>query len=123
MAFPMKWAGDTCDRVKKDIPNVDIESNLEQIIAMARLNEIARICIIFGSFDRDGHECAEKIHAANPNIPILIWDSLNLPEIHRKNEIYLNSGDYETEEYWNIFYKFYSGTLTELDPINYKKSQ
>ena len=113
MAFPMRWAGDLCDKVKQDIPNVEIESNLEQVIARAKLNEIDRICIIFGSFDTDGCACAEKIHAVNPSIPILIWDSLNLPEKRRTNEIYLNSKDYETKDYWNTFYKFYNGILTE----------
>lgn len=106
----MHMTGDVCDRIKRDVPGVLVTVNLEQVLAMIKLGEeISRVCILWGGFNVDGYEAARMIHDINPGIPILVWDSMVLPEGPRLNETYLKCTDFDTDQFWQVFYNFYAG--------------
>ena len=63
------------------IPNVLIEKNFQQILAMAHSKELKRLCIFMDVWNCNenyngirGQIAAENIHKINPSIPILVWE-------------------------------------------------
>lgn len=129
-------------RSKVDLKEAIFEHNFEQVIGLAKCNELDKLCIFidvwncFGmSFNSmRGQRAAEKIHAINPDIPILIWDGREyIPEdpdvvmppmfqvvgtpkeIVNHNELYLDFENYDEEMIEKITKKFFTENLTEKD--------
>lgn len=126
-------------RYVKNLPDVLIENNFEQVYGMVRSKLVSKICILCDvwNFSGDsynaarGQTAAEKIHIVDPSIPILIWDGRkygSLEEKHPmfqvkgeahpirfKNELYLYFKDYEGELQNTLTGKFFGGTLKEED--------
>lgn len=123
--------------------SVVFEHNFEQILGMARNKELKKLCIFMdvwnvygGSLNEmRGQEAAEKIHAIDSSIPILIWEgrkyvckNKNLPasfqligklvDISNSNELYLSSDFYKGQIVIDITTKFFNGILTSKDVIN-----
>jgi hypothetical protein len=132
---------DVCQHIVTSLyDDVTITNNLEQVLAMVKLNEVDRVCIYVDAWNCSGmpfnqiraQGAAERIHQINPDILILIWDgrtydppefadippslqcSGELSPIKNVNEIYLSFENYNSIE---ITKKFFDKTLTEEDII------
>lgn len=123
------------------IPDVVIEKNFQQVLGMAKSNEITRLCIFMDAWNCDdyngnrGQTVAEKIHKIKPDIPILIWEGRkyisekNLPPLfivagkpkplEYNNELYLSFDHYnDNEEIIKITKQFFEGKLSAEDVPN-----
>jgi len=124
-------------------PYALIESNFEQVIAMAKLKQIDKLCIFMDVYHCSNHfnsmrgqTAAEKIHEIDPLIPILIWDGRqfevdkeyeNLPSalqvtgkvipIKNPNELYLSFDFYQEDIIFEVTTKFFKGELTSEDVL------
>lgn len=120
-------------------PKVQFERNFEQIIGMAKLDELKRLCLYMDVWNCSGgisnslrgQTAAGLIHEINPDIPILIWSGreYNCPykdmpsamqlwgdplPITRANELYLEIDDYGLN-IPAIIKNFFEAKLTEAD--------
>ena len=142
LAFPEVFAT-TVERIQNLNPDVLVESNFEQVLAMCKLNEVNKICI---HMDVDnfsgikfnvarGQKAAERIHEINPEIEILIWEGRSfcnnddsIPDVFKvagepepiknKNELYVS---FNRDIFvYEITSKFFEGTLQkEEDLLHY----
>jgi len=129
--------------LKENHKDVLIENNFEQVIALAKLGELERLCIFMDVWNcpgatyngRRAQGAAELIHEIDLNIPILIWDGREYEPpfemkdempflqvtgiahpIKNKNELYLSFDYFKGPEIWNkITSKFFDKTLTKED--------
>lgn len=121
------------------IPKVIIEKNFQQVIGMAKLKELERLCIYMDVWNADhfngirGQPAAEKIHEISPEVHILVWDGREylsddndiapvfkvtgeLKPIRFENEVYLSFDHFNTkEEMFEVMKKFFEGKLTKED--------
>ena len=127
------------------IPKVIIEKNFQQVLGMAKLKELERLCIYMDVWNADhfngirGQPAAEKIHEISPEVRILVWDGReyisddnDIPPVFKvsgrpkpirfKNEIYLSFDHFNTkEEMFEVTRKFFEGRLSAKD-IPYRES-
>jgi len=118
--------------------SVTVENNFEQVIAMAKLKELDKLCIFMdvwncsGPFNQlRGQAAARKIHEIDPSIPIIIWDGREfIPEfpgippafqitgeiipVKNSNELYLSFENYKNKVFSTTI-KFFRGTLKNKD--------
>jgi len=134
---------DVCQHIIVPMQNkgVTITNNLEQVLAMVKLNEVDRICIYMDAWNCSGtpfnqiraQGAAERIHNINPDILILVWEgrTYDPPEfqdvpaalqcsgeivaIKNVNEIYLSFDNYNDSV--EITNKFFNKTLAEEDIV------
>ena len=122
--------------ISEYVEGVKIEVNFQQVLGMAKKNEINRLCIFMDAFNCDvhyngerGQTVAEKIHKEAPNIPILIWDGReyisdeDTPPVFKvtgvpkpvtlDNELYLSFDHYDG--ILEITKQFFQGKLTAKD--------
>jgi len=67
------------EKIQKRTPDLLVTANGEQILAMVRLGEVDRICIIFGAYRFFALDLSKAIHEIDPTIPVLIM-ALDIPE-------------------------------------------
>jgi len=118
------------------IKNMQVEVNFQQVLGIAKAKELNRLCIYMDAWNgthyngERGQTAAEKIHAVDPAIPILIWDGReyisdeDVPPVFKvegepkpitnDNELYL-SFDHYNNLIIEITRKFFDGTLSVKD--------
>ena len=109
----INWMEDVatlCGMVQKRNPSIMATANFEQVLAMVKDDEVDKICIYMGTSTIEGDDIAKAIHAINKDIPILIWNSI-MTNKDQPNELYLDSGDFKDDSFWEVFDKFYIGGL------------
>lgn len=135
-----------CSSLRENL-NTDIarfEYNFQQIIALAKLKQLGKLCIYMDVWNVSGKTfngmrgqgAAELIHEIDPNVPILIWDGREFdadPEIlippafqvdgvvHpiiNDNELYLSFDHYNENKIHEITIKFFERTLNFEDIPN-----
>jgi len=132
-----------CSTLREDAcSNAQFEYNFQQVIALAKLGQLKKLCIFMDVWNVEGRSfngmrgqgAAELIHNIDPDIQILIWDGREFdpddPEIlippafqidgkiHpiiNKNELYLSFDHYSEERILEVTKKFFSKTLTFED--------
>lgn len=120
------------------IPNINIEKNYQQVLAIAKQKMLEKLCIFMDAWNCDdvfdgsrGQPVAETIHTINKDIPILIWDGReyisdeNVPAVFKvsgelkpitnDNELYLSFDYYEKNQIYTITKKFFENTLSAED--------
>jgi hypothetical protein len=131
-------------REKLNAHTAQFEYNFQQIIALAKLKQLDKLCIYMDVWNVSGKSfngmrgqgAAELIHEIDPNIPILIWDGrefdtdpeILIPpafqvngEVHpiiNDNELYLSFDHYDESKIHEITAKFFEGTLNFEDIPN-----
>lgn len=125
--------------LQRQNPGVQFERNFEQIIGMAKLGELERLCLYMDvwncaggiSNSLRGQAAAGLIHEIDPDIPILVWSGREydcpykdmssamqlwgkpLP-ITKANELYLEVDDYGLR-IPAITKRFFEAKLSESD--------
>jgi hypothetical protein len=107
LLHPIHWFGGVVDRVQKKNPEVMVTPNFEQVLAMVRTNEVERVCIMFSTLTETLPSAVRKLHEANPNLPVQIWNSGEEPKSISTNEEYLNTEDYSFENFYTAIDHFY----------------
>lgn len=111
------------NRIQRLIPDLVITSNFEQVLGMAKTEELEQLCVIIGGFNYskcpsntiDGYKVAEEIHQIDPSIPMLIING-SKTEISKETGLLENvSQNTPTETYVEnedtIRTKFFTGEL------------
>lgn len=123
------------------IEDMQVEVNFQQVLGMAKINELNRLCIFMDAWNCDhfngerGQTAAEKIHTVDPTIPILIWDGRefisdeDVPPVFKvegepkpiifDNEFYLSFNHY-SDLVVEVTRKFFDGNLSITDIPNRK---
>jgi len=96
--------------------NVLATANFEQVLALAKLNEISKLAILICAYNYSksttnncsGKKAAEEIHLIDPSIPILIWQGIESTDtdIYGANETYYNGN---ASEFLVEMRKFFNG--------------
>ena len=113
---------DLSDIIAKRNPGITVTPNFEQVYAQVKLGEIDRVCIILCTATESPLSATNKIHAINPNIPILVWNTTERPEVDTENEIFLDMSDFTTEVCFDLIEDFFNGTLS-LFQVSESKSR
>lgn len=119
IAYPLDLLQETADRICADTPGTYLTSNLNQVLGMAQDGEINRVIILHDSINTTGQKSAERIHAIDPTIEIMVVgarDVIHDPiDAYRPfqydKEYYFDAYRYEPESFFQVLKGFYEGIL------------
>jgi len=105
------------ENFKSLIPDVKVSGNFEDVYGMVKSGDVSRLCIIIGGYNYSGSEfniisgqkASEEIHKIDPSIPILIWSGKDdgLTDSTNTKEVYLESHQFSSEDFFSITKDFY----------------
>jgi len=87
-----------------------VTPNGEQVLAMAKLGEVDRVCIVFGAYTYYEFDIMEALHKIDPSIPIRVLTSDKTDKISKNEYITNNVG-----LFFECVNEFFNGDFNEKD--------
>jgi hypothetical protein len=105
-------------------------SNYQEVLNKIAQGEVEKLGIVFEVTGIDSLELIKKVYALDPTLPILAWDCVGLhfdelgdyQELLEDHIFYINSKDLKGDPFFEMFDKFYCGTLIPFNFLELEKT-